>query len=149
STLCPIQRYTRHYVDVFVESSLANLPARLPPNTALQLTASRARSLVFERLLPARSRQLNAKPLGHSSRLHSCACIAPIPGLLSSAYQSALQLQLRFVLNQHFRRSRIQSLPLIASGTTFAATISTLLTAWFYGLGYQYGWDIVGLLLGT
>jgi hypothetical protein len=32
----------------------------------LQLTASRARSLVFERLFPARSRQLNAKPFGGS-----------------------------------------------------------------------------------
>jgi len=36
------------------------------PNTALQLTASRARSLLFERLYPARSRQLNARPLGGS-----------------------------------------------------------------------------------
>jgi hypothetical protein len=33
------------------------------PNTALQLTASRARSVVFCRLLPARLRQLNASPL--------------------------------------------------------------------------------------
>jgi hypothetical protein len=34
------------------------------PNTALQLTASRARSLLFGRWSTVRSRQLNAKPLG-------------------------------------------------------------------------------------
>jgi len=34
------------------------------PNPALQLTASRARSLVFETLFLARSRQLNANPFG-------------------------------------------------------------------------------------
>src|SRR5437867_7423024 len=42
------------------------------PNTALQLTASRARSLLFGRWSAARSRQLNAKSLGagHRCRTH-------------------------------------------------------------------------------
>jgi len=35
-----------------------------PPNPALQQTASRARSFGFEKLFLARSRQLNANPLG-------------------------------------------------------------------------------------
>jgi len=35
----------------------------VPPNPAFQLTASRARSLLFERLRPARSRQLMGNPL--------------------------------------------------------------------------------------
>ena len=46
----------------WVAGQAHRLPA--PPNPALQQTASRARSLLFERLLPARSRQLNANPLG-------------------------------------------------------------------------------------
>jgi hypothetical protein len=35
-----------------------------PPNPALQLTASRARSLIFGKPYSARSRQLNANPFG-------------------------------------------------------------------------------------
>src|SRR3954454_24404924 len=44
----------------------------MPPNPALQLTASRARSFGFETLVVARSRQLNAKPLAgaHQSPSH-------------------------------------------------------------------------------
>ena len=41
----------------------------LPANTALQLTASRARSPVFWEVYTARSRQLNANPLGADERL--------------------------------------------------------------------------------
>ena len=56
---------------------------------------------------------------------------------------------MRFVVNQQFLRIPIHFLPVIAFGTTFAATMSAVVTAWCYGLGYQYGWDIVGFLLGT
>ena len=44
------------------------------PNPALQPTASRARSLFFGTLAGARSRQLNANPLGrHHQRLSHCS----------------------------------------------------------------------------
>ena len=43
----------------------------------------------------------------------------------------------------------LQSLPMLALSTTPIGMTSALLTAWFYGLGEQYGGDIAGVLLGT
>jgi hypothetical protein len=43
----------------------------------------------------------------------------------------------------------LQSLPMLAVSTAFIGMTSALLTAWFYGLGQQYGGDIAGVLLGT
>jgi hypothetical protein len=56
----------------------ASLTADFSHSLALQLTAARARSLVFEGLYPARSRQLNANPLG---RTHAFLCQAPVDDL--------------------------------------------------------------------
>jgi len=56
---------------------------------------------------------------------------------------------MRFIVNQPFSRIPIQSFPITAFGTTFAGMLSALLTAWCYGLGDQYGWDILGFVLGT
>jgi len=51
-------------MECLLHSNTRALNHRWRANTALQLTAARARSVLFEMLLLARARQLNATPLG-------------------------------------------------------------------------------------
>ncbi len=102
-----------------------------PPNTVLQLTASRARSLLFERLLPARSRQLNTNPLATQAALaHD---IAAAIANLAPHYRQVLLM----------RDVQLMSAPEVAAtlGMTVAAVKSRLHRARVLVRASLQGWE--------